>query len=144
MIFVIPGLDVDSRPRGVGKCSICNTHGQPGDRALRLGEVIDFEGFFDICEQCGREIAKTIGWVAPEALASEAARADAAEAYASALEEHAALKQDTIDHLALELGTAAQRVIDARAMYTQGVVQTTVVTEPDFGAGPLVPLVPGA
>jgi hypothetical protein len=55
--------------RNGGKCSICGTGAQQDGyptRVISTGIDIDFEGRFDICYACGREIGKLADMVSDE------------------------------------------------------------------------------
>lgn len=67
MFFVIPAYDFASRNM---KCSICHCNQRPlssadpngaKERIVRTGINIDFEGEFDICESCLKEMGKLVG-----------------------------------------------------------------------------------
>lgn len=125
--------------RGHGTCSICACNRRPLDstdpngpheRVLSTGIFIEFEGDFDICESCAREIAQTIGFVPKEYV--EFAERDVlrwmgeAEKLAELVDE----KSTIITALASELAGVAHKSATA---YAAGYdAATEVEEEPDF------------
>jgi hypothetical protein len=130
------------------KCSICGSGLRPlwaGDptsateRAIDTGIFIDFEGQFEICEHCGVEIARLVGYIAPTELAEVL---DENEQLREALHTEQAARQrkeQVVQVLSQELGESAREATNAELAYRQGyedafsAMEEVEVEEPDFG-----------
>ena len=124
MIFqTIPDFNFQSH-QGRAVCAVCGTISKPGQIVFRPPHADDFDGFFDICENCIREAADHLGLqeVAPlqEAQAADTAAivklheelSSAREALATVTRENVRL-QDTLEELAQPIEVSYEELAEA-------------------------------
>ena len=58
--------DFDDQTRGGARCNACGSIKQDGDPGVFRGEMIDMEGFYDVCCNCVRQAGSEIGMVAED------------------------------------------------------------------------------
>lgn len=134
MIFVRESFS-DSNRQGGDLCSICNVPLREGDRAIDTGIHIDFEGTFEFCESCFRDMAKDLGWVSPadhaEAVSAAVVNAQEVEVAWARIEQQRAVIETLSEEVAYAALERAGRWADSSTE------EPTVVTEePDFSGAP--------
>jgi len=121
------------------RCSICGSPQRPVDpvnpagpreQTIDLGVFIEFEGEFEICEHCGIDIARVIGWIDPaehDQLQKAFQKRVEAQDY---LVDQVESARSSVDVLTREMAFQAHRVVTADADAVEAMI---VAVEPDFG-----------